>query len=711
MTHPASLPNFDRLQDALSVLSSALGNASTAETIAHGYPLQSGHLTVTSIGDAAIRAGLNLAPANGAEFKPFHCPLLFCNAAGQAIIIAEITASGHGLALAQTGQTHTLSLPALQRAGFTACWLVQPCNTRDERVAHEGDEVKRHWIADALWMNKSIVGSVITATVFTNILALVTPLIMMNVMDRVVSHAAFETLWAMALGGLLAIIFDFALRTLRGMLIDKASASGDVIVNNRIFSKVLGTKLSARQGSVGVQSNTLREFESLREMSNAATVATLGDLPFAILFIAVIAMVSGWLVAVPIAMIPILFACGLFTQKKLNKLVAEHFKDVAHKNAVAVEMLANMETIKAHVGEGWAAAKWERAVASHLRHSLAMRFWMALSANSMSALQSLTTIVLLIMGVYLISAGLMSSGALFATIMLTGRALTPIAQIAALLTKFHHAKTAYKSLRHLVDAEQERPDDAHFLKNDARFSTISLDKVGFSYRKDGDPTLNGITLSIGAGERIGIIGGIGSGKSTLLRILTALRTPTTGSFTIDGLPVQQIDPAVFRRRLGTSFREEGFFFGTIRENLCFHRPEATDDDMIEAARMAGALDWIKMLPSAFDTRLGEAGAGLSTGQRQTLSLARAFIGYPDIIILDEPTSDLDSRTEGLFVSRLRNLPAHQTLIAVTHRPAVIDACTRLLVIDSGSIIMDGSKDIVLAQLRGAVDSNRTAKAA
>ena len=711
MTTLDSLPNFDRLQEALAVLSTAVGNSSTSETLSHGYPLQRGHLTTASVVDAAARGGLLLVRPPTGDLQQIHCPLLFCNNQAQAIIVAEINADGQGLALAQTGQTHSLSLAAIRRAGFTDCWIVQPSETRDERVAHEGLATKRHWIADALWMNKSIVGSVIIATVFTNILALATPLIMMNVMDRVVSHAAFATLWAMALGGLLAIMFDFALRTLRGTLIDQASAAGDVVVNNRIFSKVLGTKQSARQGSVGVQSNTLREFESLREMSNAATVAALGDLPFAFLFLAVIAMVSGWLVVIPLAMIPVLIAVGFFTQIKLNKLVAEHFKDIAHKNAVAIEVLSNMETIKAHVGESWAAAKWERVVASHLRHSLAMRFWMALSANSMLSLQSITTIALLVMGVYLISAGQMSGGALFAATMLTGRALTPIAQIAALLTKFHHAKTAYKSIRHLVDAEQERPDGANFLTAGAHFQSMVMDKLGFAYRKDDVPALKDITLEINAGERIGIIGGIGCGKSTLLRIFTALRTPTSGTFSMDGLPVQQLDPPALRRKFGTSFREEGFFFGTIRENLCFHRPEASDDDMIDAARMGGALDWIKALPSAFDTRIGEAGSGLSTGQRQTLSLARAFVGQPNIIVLDEPTSDLDSRTEGLFVARLRALPAHRTLIAVTHRPAVIDACTRLIVIDSGSIIMDGDKDLVLAQLRGAVQASRAAKAA
>ncbi len=711
MTDTMSLPNFSRLQDALAILSTALGNGSSAQAIMHGFPVTTGHIDVIYVQEAAAQAGLSLVSTDVATLKPYHCPLLFCNPAGQAIIIAELTEKNRGLALSDKGQTHDISTLNLAKAGFNKCWIVKPAEKHDARLDHGIADWKSHWLIESLWMDKSIVSGVVIATIFTNILALATPLIMMNVMDRVVSHAAFATLWALALGGMIAITLDFVLRTLRATLIDKAGAAGDVIVNNRIFAKILGTKISARQGSVGVQSNTLREFDSLREMSNAATVATMGDLPFTLLFLVVIAMVSGWLVVVPLLMIPVIILCGLLTQNKLNRLVAEHYKDMAHKNAVAVEVLSNMETIKAHVGESWAAAKWEKTVASYLRHSLDIRWWMALSSHMLLSLQSLTTILLLVVGVYFISAGNMSAGALFAAILLTSRALTPVTQIAGLLTKFHHAKTAYKSLRYLVDAEQERPEQVHFLKTNGPFRTLVLDHVSVSYGKQAEPAIKNLTLEINAGEKVGIIGAIGSGKSTLLRLLSGLRLPDSGVMLVDGMPIQQLDPAIYRRRIGTAFREEGFFFGTIRENLCFHRPEITDEELVNAARLGGALNWIKAQPAAFDTPIGEGGTGLSTGQKQTLALSRAFLGKPEILMFDEPTSDLDTRSELQFVTRLSLLQTDQTLIAVTHRPAVIEACTRLIVVDDGAVIMDGSKEMVLNQLRNAVDSERATKAA
>ncbi len=711
MTIAESIPKFGNIQDALAILSKALGTSATAEAIAHSFPSNRGRLPISHVTQAAAQAGLFIKPVGFTGIRSIHCPLLFINSQDEAIVIAELSADGHGLTMSETGATHTIKIESLPRTGFTQCWTIQPAQTHDARTSEEPESTRKHWILQALWMDRSILSSVVLATIFTNILALVSPLIMMNVMDRVVAHAAFATLWALALGGLAAIGLDFLLRTLRGTLIDKASAASDVIVNNRIFAKLLGTRLAARQSSVGVQSNTLREFDSLREISNSATLATLGDLPFTVLFLVVIGMVAGWLVVVPLAMTPVLLVVGFITQRRLNHIVGSHYKDTAYKNAVAVETLQNFETIKAHAGESWAAAKWERAVASYLRHSLGMRWWMAFSANIMMGLQSFTTIALLVMGVYLISAGQMSGGALFAAIMLTGRALTPVAQLSGLIAKFHHAHTAFRSIRNLVDAEQDRPEGARFLQPPKQVSSLLFDGVSMVYRKDGEPALKNITLEITSGERIGIIGGIGSGKSTLLRVLTGLRLPTSGSLSIDGVPVQQIDPALYRRKFGACFREEGFLFGTIRENICFHRPESSDEQVIEAARMGGALSWIKSLPKAFDTQIGEAGAGLSSGQRQTLALARAFIGNPQVIVLDEPTSDLDSRTEGQLVQRLLLMPRTQTLIAVTHRPAVIDACTRLIVIDNGAVVMDGPKNAVIAEMQVAAKPDRAAKAA
>jgi ATP-binding cassette, subfamily C, bacterial LapB len=699
---------FDNLQSALALLSFAMGSKVSSDGISNGMPLNKGNLSEVYLAEASVRAGLNLRKLEIADAKSTHCPLLLTHKDGRAMVLSAIKPGGLGVAISPAGEANQVILADIAYHGFLGCWSVLPATARDSRTDQVGANDKRHWIIQSLWMNPNIVASVAAATIAINVLALAVPLITMNILDRVVSHAAFETLWALALGGVVAVAGEIVLRTLRGTLIDRSSARGDVLVMNRIFGKVLGTRLSSRSSSVGVQSNSLREFESLREISNSATLAALGDLPFAILFLLIIYMVAGPLVLVPIAVIPILLLCGKATQNQLHHLVAQNYGDTAHKNAVAVEVLANMETVKAHAAENWAASKWERAVASQLRHSLAMRWYMALSGHLIMALQGFTTIAILVAGVYLISMGQISAGALFATSMLAGRALSPIAQIAMLLSKIHHAKSAYGAIRALVDADQERPDGANFISCKNEFANLTLDQVELIYRKDAAPAVKDLSMQIHPGERIAIVGGIGSGKSTLLRIIIGLRSPTSGSITLDGVPVQQLEPSTYRQKFGTSFREEGFFFGSIRENLGFHRPLATDAELIEAARLGGALAWIKLLPTGFDSKIGENGSGLSSGQRQTLALSRAFVGNPDILLLDEPTSDLDSRSELDFVQRLRALPPQKTLIAVTHRPAVIDACSRLIVIDNGTILMDGEKTLVLARLKQITNIDRAA---
>jgi ATP-binding cassette, subfamily C, bacterial LapB len=674
-------------------------------------PLDHGKLSPDHLEQAVERAGLVAKPLRLLDAKPYHCPLLCIYADGSAVVVAQLKPVALGVVISEDGQTHEILIPGLNSQNFVGCWSLAPLEVLEFQPEELPVQQETNWLLRSLMMQRDILPSIITATVVLNLLALAVPLISMNIMDRVVSHAAFATLWALSLGGVIALAADFLLRSLRGRLIDRSSARSDVLVSNQIFGKVLGAQLSARQNSVGVQSNTLREFDSLREMSNAATVAALGDLPFCLLFLVTIYAVSGALVWVPIAFVPLLLLCGWMSQRSLRQTTAANYRDTAHKNAVAVEVLSNLESIKSRAAESWAASKWERAVASQLRHSLSMRWHMLLSANTMMALQGLTTIAVLVVGVYLISDKQMSPGALFAATMLTGRALTPVAQLAALLSKFHHAQSAYASIRKLVDTSQERPAHARFITPSQQFSILKIENLCLSYTKDASPVLHDISLEIRAGERIAIVGGVGSGKSTLLRTIIGLRAPTSGSVTLDGAPIQQIDPALYRRKFGATFREEGFFHGTLRDNMAFHATDTSDAGIIAAAQMAGAMAWIRLLPKGLDTVIGEAGSGLSSGQRQTLALSRAFIGNPEIYLLDEPTSDVDGRSEQEFVQRLKQLPKEKTLLAVTHRPAMIEACTRLIVIDQGKIQMDGETQLVLARIRQQVHVSRQGQVA
>ena len=711
MAEVGLIPCFANIQLALEMLSGQYGSPIAADRIAHGLPLNNGKISQFHLREAALRARLAARNVSIFAASSIHCPLLLFHPDGRATIISKIMPGAVGIAVGSRGSSTSITLARLQNEGFSTCWSISPHETRYSGEDNVSGEPRRHWIINTLLMKRSIVSSALFATIATNVLALAVPLITMNILDRVVSHAAFETLWALAIGGFLAVAGEFALRNLRGKLIDEASAQGDVVALNRIMAHILGARLETKRSSIGIQSNSLREFESLREIFNSATLAAIGDLPFAILFLVVIYMVAGPLVMVPIALIPILLMVGGKTQMSLQGLASKQFNDVAQKNAVAVELLSQLETIKAHTAESWAASKWERSVATHLRHSLSIRWEMALSNNLILALQSLTTITILVVGVYMIAAGQVSVGALYATSMLAGRALSPIVQVAALLSKVHHAMSAFKSIKALVDVEQERPNGVELVACAPVFSQIKLENVDFCYGPNSPLALRGVSLRITKGERIGIVGSIGSGKSSLVRIILGLRAPTSGSITLDGLPLWQHEIFEYRKKFGTALRESGFFQGTVRENISFHCPSVDDAHIQACANMGCANSWIVQLPKGLGSSIGEAGQGLSSGQRQTLALSRAFVGNPEILVFDEPTSDIDAFTEQQFVENLRAIPADKTMIVVTHRPAILDICNRLIVVENGSIKMDGEKNIVLARLAENIQAERARGAA
>ncbi len=550
-------------------------------------------------------------------------------------------------------------------------------------------------LSDFLSGHAGIYVHAILATAAVNVLALAGSLVVMNVYDRVLPNQAIETLTALVIGAALAALFEFALRMARGGLIDAASREIDMRLSAKLFSRVIGARLQGQAGSTGVRINTLREFETLRDFFTSATLTALGDLPFAFLFILIIAIIAGPLAAVPLCVIVLLLAIQLALQKPLARLTAESFKDAAQKNAVLVETLVGLESIKGIGADPWAQTLWDRSMNEHVRISLRTRMLNALAQNSVGLVQSIATLALMVYGTILIGRGDISAGALMASMTLVGRAVAPIAQGAMIVGRLHHIRIAWQALAHLANAAQERPGDADFVRPLKPLGEISFEDVSFGYAKDAAPALKGVSFSIAAGERVALIGSIGCGKSTAVKLMMLLHRPQTGRILINGLAANGIDPQWLRRQAAYVEQQPMLFSGTVRSNLIMHRPDCDDADLIKACDVAGALGWIGRLPRGFDTRLGERGAGLSSGQRQSLALARALIGAPSMLVMDEPTSDMDGRTE---VDVVRNLGAsldRRTLILVTHRPALLELVDRLIVFDDGRVMADGPKQQVL----------------
>jgi ATP-binding cassette, subfamily C, bacterial LapB len=368
----------------------------------------------------------------------------------------------------------------------------------------------------------------VLATIAINVLALAGSLVVMNVYDRVLPNQAMETLTALMIGAGLAAIFEFSLRMLRGVLIDAASQETDLRMADRLFSRVVGARLGSAQGSTGVRINTMREFETLREFFTSSTMTALGDLPFAALFILVIAIVAGPLVAVPLIVIPLVLLASLALHRPLARLTAQSFQDTAQKNAVLVETLVGLDTIKAMNAEPWAQGLWNRSMQEHVRVGLRTRLLMAIGQNFIQFVQGGATLALLTYGVILVGRGEVTGGALMASMTLMGRILSPIAQGAMIIGRLHHIKVAWTALQQMADAPQERPEGADFVQPSTTLTSFAFERVTFSYSADSAPALNEVSLSIKTGERVALIGGIGCGKSTILKLLLKLHEPQSG---------------------------------------------------------------------------------------------------------------------------------------------------------------------------------------
>ncbi|MCH9807585.1 MAG: type I secretion system permease/ATPase [Alphaproteobacteria bacterium] len=709
----------DPLGLAIADIARHYGQAVVTETLTAGLALVGKRLPLEHAEEAAKRAGLQLA----IEKRPLHrlddaeLPVVLLTKDNEPEILWAIgrdaKAKPETVSISLPGQSdRPIELPAAEvskAASGRIISLTLISTAVDSRGEEAMEPSAKGWFLSAFRDSRRIYGEAIAATLAVNVLALAMPLFSMNVYDRVLPNAAETTLWALALGVGIAILFDFFIRTLRATAVDSASRRADAKLSALIYGRLLGAKLSTTPASTGVRANTLREFETLRDFFNSATLTAFGDLPFLVLFLGVLYIVAGPLVWVVVAAIPVLLGIGYLTQRALAKLIEEAFKEAAQKNAVATETVSGLETIKAAGAESWAALKWEGAVGEHIRTGIAIRHVSNLGQHTIHGIQTLVQVLIVVFGFYLVSAGNLTMGGLIAATILSGRALQPLSQAANLLARLNQARIAYRTLSEIVGSPQERGEGVRYLAKIDIKGDIKFEKVVFQYEPMTPPAVRGMDVTIGSGEHVAIVGGIGSGKTTALKLIQGLQQPSQGRLLIDGVSVGQIEPSLLRRQVGMALQDAALFHGTLRENIAMANPALRDDGLVAAARISGSLNWISRLPLGFDTPIRERGVGLSGGQRQSIVLARALCTDPQVLLLDEPTSEMDGRTEQQVIQALKDWSAGRTLVVVTHRPAVLDLCKRLIVMEQGVVMHDGPKDEVLAKLKAVTDEAKASR--
>ena len=569
----------------------------------------------------------------------------------------------------------------------------------DDKQLTVGDVKENHWLWGTMKIVRDTYRDVIIASLLINIFVLATPLFTMNVYDRVIPNDAKDTLWILSIGVLIVYGIDVLLKFLRTYFLETAGKKTDIIASSLIFERVLDLKMSSMPSSVGSMANILKEFESIRSFITSSTISLLIDLPFIILFLITIYYIGGVLVVVPIVIILFIIFYTIYAKEKLQNSIKQSYEAASMKNGVLIESLSSIETLKSLGATGYSQWKWEEATSQIADKSISSKTISASITTVTSFLLQLNTVAIIIVGTYLIGEKMISMGALIAVVIISSRAIAPMGQVASLLSTFHHTKVSYKALDDIMNMPVEHPQGKKFVARPEYRGNIEFKNVGFIYPNSDKSTLNNLNFRINEGEHIAIIGKIGSGKSTIHKLLLSLYVPNEGAILVDNIDTKQLDPTELRKNIAYVSQDVLLFNGTVKENIVYRLPHIDDEKIIEAATVSGVMDFINKHPKGFDMPVGERGAFLSGGQRQSIAIARAILQDYPIVLLDEPTSAMDSSTEAKFIKSIKEYLKGKTMILVTHKTSLLSLADRVIVMEDGQIVLDGKKDYVVEKLR------------
>jgi len=700
----------DPLLDCILEVCRLHGQHATRASLSAGLPLAGGVLTLALAERAAARAGMATKLQRGAlaDVDAATLPVILLLKGDKACVLLGRERDSNRVLLPESGQGTVLLSDAELGERHTGLVLVVRPHFRFDRRTDPGSTppVQGHWFWSTVLAQRHVYKDILWAAALINVFALAFPLFSMNVYDRVVPNAAIETLWALSIGVLLVLAADLLMRKLRSRFVDEASARIDVRISATLMERVLGMRLEKRPESVGSFSQNLRGFEQVRDVITSTTVTALIDLPFALLFLLVIAWISPWLLIPVVACIAAVLAYAWIVQKKLHALAETTYRASAVRNATLVEALAGIETIKTQGAESLIQARWERTAVHLAATNVKMRSLSSSSIYVTSTMSQLLTVILVIVGVYLIGERTLTMGALIAVNMLAARAMAPAGQIVGLLMQYQGARTALEGLERIMATDVERPADATFVERRDLEGAIEFRNVAFHYPNRKENALDGVSFRIKPGEKVALIGKIGSGKSTIQRLAMGLYQPTGGAVLVDGIDLRQVDPADLRRNMGYVSQDVLLFYGSLRDNIAFGMPYADDGAVVAAAAVAGLIDTVNRHPHGFDMSVGERGESLSGGQRQSVGIARAVLHNAPMLLLDEPTSAMDYSSEAAITQRLMAFAQDKTVLLVTHRTSLLSLVERVIVVDNGKVVADGPRDRIME----ALQSGRIARA-
>ena len=699
------MQKVDPLLDCLLEIARIYGRPTTASALVSGLPVSKDGLSPSLFHRAASRAGLASRVVKIAidEINTSLTPAVLILNNNRACVLLSIGDDKKTVKLLypESGQGEVeVSFESLSQDYVGRAIFVRPRFKLDQRAPEISNLKDRHWFWSAFLDQSALYKDVLVAAFLINIFAIVIPFFTMNVYDRVIPSRAEETLWLLAIGVIITIVLDYSLKRIRSHFVDLAGSRIDVKLSALIMERVLGMKLENKPASVGSFAQTLRSFESVRDFMSSATVTTLIDLPFAILFLVIIGWISWPLVFIPILTSILILIYSVHVKSQVYGLTEQSSRTVALKNATLIESLSSLETLKVLGAESHIQSRWESVSSQLAKLNSSVKHKSHSATSLVASMSSFCVVSNVILGVYLIDNKMLTMGGLIASGMLISRIIAPLAQTVGLIMQYENAKLSLAMLEEQMKKEPERSSAQSYVHRDFIKGDIEFKDMKFKYPNQENYALNGLSFKVKQGEHVAIIGRTGSGKTTLSRLIMGMYQPLDGSVRVDGIDLRQLDPADLRANIGCVEQHTTLFFGTLRENITMGAPHAEDSQVVHAADVGMLTDLINQHPRGFDMLVGERGEFLSGGQRQGVAIARAVLNSPSILLMDEPTSAMDYSTENNFIQKVGSYCEGKTLILITHKMSLLQLATRVIVLDQGRIIADGPKDSILEAING-----------
>lgn len=698
----------------LVILTKLNNKPASAEALAYGLPMdpqkREQHLFTidgakSNFSRAANRAGFNssLVKRELTDIPNLVLPVILLLKDGGACVLTQMDVKENVAEIVIPGvdeEPQEIAIDKLQEEYLGFSFFLKRLYKQDS-PDHEGEEEdKSHWFFGTLWRFKDLYINVFIASFLINLFVTVSPLFTMNVYDRVIPHNAVDTLWVLAIGVCTVYIFDIIIKYIRTYFLEIAAKKSDIILSSKIFEQALNIRMKERPRSVGSFANNIRDFDSIRSFYASSAITAFIELPFVVIFLVVIAYIGTWLVVIPLFTIMLIVGYSLVVRKPIQRSIESTYQSSAKRNGILIEALSNLETIKSFNANSYIQWHWEESTGDIANKSIKSRMLSSSLTSVAGLLTQITTVAIVVFGVYLIKAGDITMGALIASVILSSRTISPMTQVASLLSNYEQMKTSLTELNGLMAKDVERPEKKGFLRRPVFQGAIEFKDVSFSYPDEPKTALHNVTFKIKPQERVGIIGAVGSGKSTLSKLILGLYDADEGSIFIDGIAVKQIDPADLRHNIGYVPQDVTLFSGSVRDNIIFKSPASDDAAIIRAAQIGNVISFTDKHPAGLDFFVGEKGANLSGGQRQSVAVSRAMLMDSPIIVMDEPTNSMDHTTETTVINNLNEATKGKTTIVITHKPSILSIVDRLIVMDNGTVVMDGPKDEILNKLGG-----------